>query len=443
LLSLAIPALARTRPAYGGVLRVEVEGDPWQRPGGIARRLVFDGLTTLGTDGDVRPALAVEWQPENNFHRWQFRLRPGVQFHDGSPLTSIAVVDSLKAACAVNCPWNDVRAVGASVVFVSDSAMPHLPALLAGDADLIGLTVTSDGRAPTNPVGTGPFQMAGFGNGVLTLTANNSDWHGRPFVDSIEIRSHRSVQDQWLDLNVGRADVVEVPAEQLRAARQARMTVLESGPASLLALQVADTGPLANPNLRAAIAWAVDRSALSNAIFQKAGQITGSLLPQDLTGYSFLFSTDRDVNKARELRGGLTPPTLTLAVQGNRAMDLAAQRIALNLREAGFAAQVLPAGTTRADLILSAVSLDGGDPGAMLESLLRNAGAAPVLADDSPATLFQVERQFLDRRTSIPLLFLPRAYAVSSRVRDLHLGADGSPDLANASLSAGAKDGAP
>ena len=47
--ALALPAVARTRPHYGGTLRVEIEGDPWQRPGGLARRLVFDGLTAHRT----------------------------------------------------------------------------------------------------------------------------------------------------------------------------------------------------------------------------------------------------------------------------------------------------------------------------------------------------------------------------------------------------------
>ena len=42
-----LPAGARTRPHYGGTLRVEIEGDPWERPDGIARRLVYDGLTSL------------------------------------------------------------------------------------------------------------------------------------------------------------------------------------------------------------------------------------------------------------------------------------------------------------------------------------------------------------------------------------------------------------
>ena len=49
-------------------------------------------------------------------------------------------------------------------------------------------------------VGTGPFQIAGFANGVLTLAANENGWQGRPFVDSVEIHVHRAIRDQWLDL---------------------------------------------------------------------------------------------------------------------------------------------------------------------------------------------------------------------------------------------------
>ncbi len=50
---LALPAAARTRPHYGGTLRVEIEGDPWQQPDGLARRLTLDGLTRMDADGVV------------------------------------------------------------------------------------------------------------------------------------------------------------------------------------------------------------------------------------------------------------------------------------------------------------------------------------------------------------------------------------------------------
>ncbi|MGB8259825.1 MAG: hypothetical protein WCE75_05725, partial [Terracidiphilus sp.] len=55
---------------------------------------------------------------------------------------------------------------------------------------------------------------------------------------------------------------------------------------------------------------------------------------------------------------------------------------------------------------------------------------------EAPTTtqLYQAEREFLSRGTLVPLLYLPRAWAVGPRLRDLHLAADGAPDLANASL---------
>jgi MarR-like DNA-binding transcriptional regulator SgrR of sgrS sRNA len=432
---LALPAAARTRPHYGGTLRVEIEGEPWQRSIGVARRLVFDGLTAMSADGIPQPALAVEWKSEDNNHRWQFRLRPGVHFHDGTATTSVNVVASLNNLCSSGCPWTAVRAVGASVIFTSDSPMPNLPSLLADDAYRIALTVTENGATPSGNIGTGPFQRAGFANGVLTLAANDNCWQGRPFVDAIEIRIHRAIRDQWLDLSVGRADVVEVPAEQLRLAREQRLTVVASPPVTLLALQVADSGVLGNPNLRAAIALAIDRGALSNVIFQKQGEVTASLLPNALTGYAFLFPTSRDLNKAHGLRGGIAPPPLTMTVEGGGAMQLAAQRIALNLHEAGFNVQVIGVGQGHhSDLVLRQLSIESSQPSAALESVLRAAGQSAVVEEQSLDSTLKAEREVLDHNTLIPLLYLPKAVAVSGRVRDLHLGAGGAPDLAGVSL---------
>jgi peptide/nickel transport system substrate-binding protein len=431
---LALGAAARTRPHYGGTLRVEIAGDPWERPSGFARRLVYDGLTQLDASGALRPALSISWEQDNNFHRWQFRLRPGVRFHDGTALTSAAVVASLRVSCSANCPWDTVKAVGPLVVFTNDSPMPNLPALLASDQFLIALTSTGDGKTATGAIGTGPFQASDFKNGVLALVANENCWAGRPFADSIEIHVHRSIRDQWLDLGLGRADLVEVPAEQLRQAQQQRLLVLTSPPIMLLALQVSDTGALANVKMRGAIAAAADRSALYNVIFQKQGEVTASLLPQRMSGYSFLFPTARDLSKANELRGGLTTGELTLAVEGDGAMQLAGQRIALNLREAGFNVQMAPTGIQHSDLVLRKFLIAGDDPAAALERILWDAGALAPVAAETAADLYKREQSILDNRRIIPLVDLPLGYASGARVRDLRLRADGTPDLAGTSL---------
>jgi MarR-like DNA-binding transcriptional regulator SgrR of sgrS sRNA len=425
-----IPAAARTRPHYGETLRVEIAGDPWERPDGIARRLVFDGLTKIGNDGSVQPALAIGWSSENADHRWQIRLRAGVHFHDGAALTSTTIAASLMASCTANCPWGAVRALGTSIVFTSDSPMPHLPQLLAGDEFLISKPQTSDSDG-----GTGAFQVSGFANGVLTLTANDSGWGGRPFVDAIEIHPRRAISDQWLDLSAGRADVVDVPAENIRQAQQQHLNVLVSPPAVVLALALSDSGALANTNLRAAMAYAIDRNALANVIFQRQGKASAALLPQSVSGFAFLFPAERDMNKAHELRGGITPPTLALQAEGSAAFQLAAQRIALNLREAGFNVQVVGAGT-KADMRLQAFRVEGSDAAADLAQIAFAAGQSMQAGGADLAAAFNAERELLDRRTLIPLVHLPRAYAFGSRVRDLELRHDGTLALDGVSLEA-------
>src|SRR5215831_15530812 len=80
---LLVPVVARTRPRYGGTLRIETRSDPLKSPDGIARRLLFDNLFDITADWHMVPKLAVNWSAESGNHRWTFQLRPGVHFHGG------------------------------------------------------------------------------------------------------------------------------------------------------------------------------------------------------------------------------------------------------------------------------------------------------------------------------------------------------------------------
>ncbi|HEX3662289.1 MAG TPA: ABC transporter substrate-binding protein [Acidobacteriaceae bacterium] len=440
LLMVALGAQARTRPHYGGTLRIEIQGDPWQMPDGLARRLVLDTLTTVSETGIAQPALAVRWTAQNADHRWEFALRSNVHFQDGTPLTGESVVLALHDVCmhsaaapAIACPWRTVRAVGDSIIFVSDAAVPDLPALLAQEAFAIARQDASGAV-----IGTGPFRVTGFANGALVLAANDDCWAGRPFVDSVEIHAHRTVRDQWLDFSVGKADIVEVPPEMIRQAQQQHLNVLVSRPVDLLALTVAPNGSFAGREMRQAVALAVDRTALSNVIFQKQGEVTASLLPEALSGFSFLFPTERNLDRARALRGGASPPGLILSTpDASATMHLAAERLALNLHEAGFAVQVAGTGLPAA-LTLRRLHLEAASPAAALDEMLAHFGQNGTVTATDPASLWQTERGVLDDETIVPLLWLPRAWAWGERVRDLGLSPDGAPLLADTSLE-GAK----
>jgi peptide/nickel transport system substrate-binding protein len=414
---------------------METLSDPWRGPDGIGRKLVFDGLTRLDDSGVVEPGLAIRWESQNDSHRWQFWLRPGVRFHDGTALTTAAVAASLLQSCTKQCPWTTLSAVGNSVVFVGDSAMPELPAELARSMYLIARQ--HDGGEPS---GTGPFRVVKVTNGVVSLAANSDYWQGRPFVDTVQVEGKRSLRDQWLDLSVGRADIVEVPAELLHQAVQDRLMVLASHPTDLLVLSVSSKAALHDDQVRQAIALAVDRSALFNVIFQKEGEPTGSLLPAGLTGYAFLFPTDRDIARARNYGAGMGTSPLVLTIDNpDASTQLVAERIVLNLREAGMNAQVKPPSSQpTADMVLKRIHLEAGDAAAGLDEMLEDFGQKLPEEAGNPDALYQAERDFLKTYQAIPLLYLPRALAFSERVRDLRLTGDGTPMVADVSID-GAK----
>src|SRR5207249_4642540 len=66
-------------------------------PTGEMVTLAFDGLTQFDPDGRLLPALADRWTTgrDASGRRYVFHLRPGVKFHDGTPLTAAAVRASM------------------------------------------------------------------------------------------------------------------------------------------------------------------------------------------------------------------------------------------------------------------------------------------------------------------------------------------------------------
>jgi len=286
-----------------------------------------------------------------------------------------------------------------------------------------------------NPDGTGPFRFGANSSGILFLSANDDSWQGRPFVDAIEVYGNRTVREQWLDFSVGKADLVEVPPELLHQAQQEHLPVITTKrPTELLAVTISDQ-QVADPHLRESIALALDRAALFNVIFQKQGEVTASLLPNELSGYAFLFPVVANPNRSRELRGAQSVQ-LRLAVDTtNSTLQLVAERLALNLRDAGWNVRVLPqASNSNAELSLRLIHLEAVDAASALHEVLADFGASASPESSDPSALYSVDRGFLQSHTVVPLLYLPRAFGVNSRVHNLALAPNGTPLLSNVSL---------
>jgi hypothetical protein len=109
----------------------------------------------------------------------------------------------------------------------------------------------------------------------------------------------------------------------------------------------------------------------------------------------------------------------------------------LNLREAGFNVQISPGNSRSADITLRGFRMESTDPSSDLVEILRASGeTAPVIASD-PSAVYSAERESLERRTLIPLVHLPRAFAFAGRLHNFQLLFDGAPDLGAVSLEAG------
>ena len=213
----AMPATAATRPHYGGTLRVMLQSSPdtlalpanapppnyWDMTRTLS--LVGDTLVRLDPQDRPQPALAVAWQSDPSTRRWQFTLRRGVKFHDGSLCSPAAVAQILGA---LHPAWN-VRASADSISIESETAMPSLLAELALPRNLI-LKRNGSGL----PIGTGAFLVAQWQPGkLLKLAANEESWAGRPFVDAVEIEFAKSLRDQAIALELDKADIIETVSQ--------------------------------------------------------------------------------------------------------------------------------------------------------------------------------------------------------------------------------------
>ncbi len=383
--------------------------------------LVFERLVRMDDAGRPVAALATAWQHDANFTHWQFQIRAGVKFHDGTPLNAEAVVASLQAEDAARWP---VSASGAGISFEFKAPRPNLPVELATGRSFVFHA------APETVFGTGAFRIADWqAQKHLALIANEDDWAGRPFVDRIEIGLGISARQQLVDLESGKADVIELlPSQEREASQVVGARVSASSPAELLALVITPRGGAAyDPRFSQALSLAIDRTAIVNVLLQRQGEPAGSLLPQWLSGYAFLFPTEAHVVEAQKIRAEVSAsPLQTLVYDGaDPSAALVAQRIAVNARDAGINLSVAPetaSGASNADVRLVRWRIAAPDAREALATLISKLNGAQAEAAfmplETPEQRYAAERAVLDGGRIIPVAFVPEIYAVGPAVKD-------------------------
>ena len=360
-------------------------------PAGSAHPQIFEGLTEIDPALQVRPALATAWRMVDP-NTWEFDLREGVRFHDGTPFTardvvaSFARVPNVPNSPALFTPFirpvKEVQVMGEHRIrIVTNTPTATLP----GDLARVLLLSERDAGQGTSDFnagrvnGTGPYRFTSWVNtDNLVIARNDAYWGAKAPWQSVTIRTITRDPSRVAALLAGDVDAIDlVPTgDKARIAADARFRLF-SGPAAVvhyIALDSAraespfvsgrDGQPLPNPlrdrRVRQALSMALDRDAIVNRLMEGSATPASQFLPSTIEGTSpNLRPTPYDPARARALLAEAGYPQgfrLTLHATTDRYPkdDQIAQavaqmwtRVGLQASVAGVAGQVFFAEATR------------------------------------------------------------------------------------------------
>ncbi len=277
---------------------------------------VFEGLTRIDRNGEVKPALAESWTVSDDGLTYTFKLHDGVKFHDGTTFDSADVTFSLERAMADDstnaqkglfAPIASVAApdAGTVVITLKQAAGNFLFNLGWGDAVIVAPESAATNKS--DPVGTGPFKFDRWVKGDRVEISRYDDYWGAPA--KLAKATFKFIPDPaaaTAALLAGDVDAfANFPAPEALAQFEgdARFTVTigSTEGETILAMNNARK-PLDDIRVRRALAHAIDRkSVVDGAMFGYGTPIGSHFAPHhpayvDLTGrYSY------DPDQARKL----------------------------------------------------------------------------------------------------------------------------------------------
>jgi len=222
----ATPGVSRVSPRRGGSVTIGVNSEingflpstsHFDNSGYIYANTVFDTLTKVAADGTAKPYLAKSVTPNADKTVWTIALRPGVTFHDGSPLTADVVVANFRAvqqspltAQAVK-PVTNVSATGPlEVTVTTNEPLVPFPHYLATQIGFVVALAQLERNDTQHPIGTGPFSIVSWEpNDHFTVERNPNYWrNGLPYLDGITYKPIASDQSREASLRSKTVDLM-------------------------------------------------------------------------------------------------------------------------------------------------------------------------------------------------------------------------------------------
>jgi peptide/nickel transport system substrate-binding protein len=353
----------------------------WNPDSYYVYRNLFDNLVTRSDNGDFAPEVASSWDVKTDT-LIEFTIRDDIRFHDGAALTPEDVVFSIRR---ITDPDFASPQLGQfNKIIKAEATGPHTVALTTDGpypallAQLVKLSIVpqhvveavGDEEFNLHPVGSGPYRFDAWQHGVsVTLTRNDDYWGARgPFKTAV-FRIVPDAATRLADLQAGAADLVmalttDLAAQLADSPRAKRLSGLTERLAYLRLNPYKP--PFDHPDVRRAVAYSIDKTAIVDGILGGDGKVIGQMLTPAHFGWSDdLEGLPYDPDKARAL----------LAQAG------AAAKIEIPLATAPFFdQQVVQAVQQMMTEVGFNVSIDMMDTGSFLKLIQQGAADGPLFA---------------------------------------------------------------
>ncbi|WP_040339608.1 ABC transporter substrate-binding protein [Candidatus Blastococcus massiliensis] len=275
-------------PVEGGSISVglEAETNSWlpgegtfNQPGLNVAYAIYDPLMQRTEDGGVAPYLAESMEPNEALTEWTLTLRPGIDFHDGTPLNSEAlktVFDTYLTAPGSNLAAQLAQVTSLDVIdeltvvyrlSSPNAAFPDELVTAAGWPFSPTAAAAAGDDAGANPVGTGPFTFVEWQRDNRLVVEKNEDYwqEGLPYLDQITFRPIPDEDTRLSSLQSGDVDAMQslrqstvVRAREFDGISNYEHLGSNSGAATMNTSQA----PFDDVRVRQALAYAMDQDEL-------------------------------------------------------------------------------------------------------------------------------------------------------------------------------------
>lgn len=294
----------------------------------LIRAGCLETLVRYSADRELEPGLATEWS-QTEPTTWEFTLREGVSFQNGTPMDAEAVAGALTHLLEVESPARSfnpevvsgVEVVGdATIRITTPSADPLVPLRVAApNTGILAPEAYAGRQIDIQGTCTGPFEVTGeVPRQSLSLERNENYWGGDVSLATAEVRfvvdgATRTTQLQTGEVQIARSlppnkvsvvdDDANLTVQDFEVARSTMLLLNNSQP------------PFDDPLVRRAMQYAVDRSAIVDTIYEGVGQpAAGPFSPETEWAPDGAEPVPHDPDEARSLlaEAGVDPESLSI-----------------------------------------------------------------------------------------------------------------------------------